>query len=69
MLAINGGEIKDYEGVNKSKLPQLPLICVNTTAGTGSELTIFSIITYEERHVKMALVEKNMTPIYVVNDG
>lgn len=68
-MHTNGGEIKDYEGINKSKLPQLPLICVNTTAGTGSELTIFSIITDEERHVKMALVEKNMTPMCAVNDG
>lgn len=34
ILSTNGGEIKDYEGVNKSKLPQLPLICINTTAGT-----------------------------------
>lgn len=35
---------------------------------SGSELTIFSIITDEERHVKMALVDKNMTPICAVND-
>ncbi|WP_270940983.1 L-threonine dehydrogenase [Romboutsia lituseburensis] len=68
ILATNGGDIKDYEGVNKSKLPQLPLICVNTTAGTASEMTIFCIITDEDRHVKMALVDKNMTPICAVND-
>ncbi len=68
LLATNGGDIKDYEGVNKSKLPQLPLICVNTTAGTASEMTIFSIITDEQRHIKMALVDKNMTPICAVND-
>lgn len=69
ILATNEGEIKDYEGVNKSKVAQLPLICVNTTAGTGSEMTIFCIITDEERHVKMALVDKNMTPICAVNDS
>ena len=68
LLATNGGDIKDYEGVNKSKLPQLPLICINTTAGTASEMTIFCIITDEERHVKMALVDKHMTPICAVND-
>lgn len=68
ILATNGGDIKDYEVVNKSKLPQLPLICVNTTAGTASEMTIFCIITDEDRHVKMALVDKNMTPICAVND-
>ena len=68
LLATNGGDIKDYEGVNKSKLPQLPLICINTTAGTASEMTIFCIITDEDRYVKMALVDKNMTPICAVND-
>ena len=68
LLATNGGDIKDYEGVNKSEHPQLPLIAINTTAGTASEMTIFSIITDEERHIKMALVDKNMTPVMAVND-
>lgn len=68
LLASNGGEIKDYEGVDKSKKPQLPLVAINTTAGTGSEMTIFAIITDEDRHVKMALVDKHMTPIIAVND-
>lgn len=68
LLATNGGNIGDYEGVNKSKKPQLPLVTINTTAGTASEMTIFSIITDEERHIKMALVDKHMTPIIAVND-
>lgn len=69
LLATNSGDIKDFEGVNKSKHPQLPLIAINTTAGTGSEMTIFSIITDEQRHIKMALVDKHMTPIISVNDA
>ncbi|TBX15223.1 L-threonine dehydrogenase [Clostridium perfringens] len=68
LLATNGGEIKDYEGVDKSKKPQLPMIGINTTAGTGSEMTLFAIITDEERHIKMALVDKHLTPIIAVND-
>ena len=68
LLATNGGSIKDYEGVNMSSKPQLPLIAINTTAGTASEMTIFSIITDEDRHVKMALVDKHMTPVMAVND-
>lgn len=69
LLATNGGDIKDYEGLNKSSKPQLPLVCVNTTAGTASEMTIFSIITNEETHVKMALVDKHFTPIMGINDA
>ena len=68
LVATNGGNIRDYEGVNKSSKPQLPLISINTTAGTASEMTIFAIITDEERHVKMAIVDKNVTPILAVND-
>ena len=68
LLATNGGEIKDYEGVDKSKKPQLPMVGINTTAGTGSEMTLFAIITDEERHIKMALVDKRLTPIIAVND-
>ncbi len=68
ILATNGGDIRDYEGVHKSAKPQLPLVAINTTAGTASEMTIFSIITDEERHIKMALVDKHMTPIIAVND-
>ena len=44
------------------------LIAINTTASTASEMTIFSIITDEDRHVKMALVDKHMTPVMAVND-
>ncbi|EHK2306117.1 L-threonine dehydrogenase [Clostridium perfringens] len=69
LLATNGGEIKDYEGVDKSKKPQLPMVGINTTAGTGSEMTLFAIITDEERHIKMALVDKHLTPIIAVNDS
>ncbi|MGL5416452.1 MAG: iron-containing alcohol dehydrogenase [Clostridium sp.] len=68
ILATNGGEIKDYEGVNKSKKPQLPMLGINTTAGTGSEMTSFAIITDEKRHIKMALVDEHLTPIIAVND-
>lgn len=68
LVATNGGNIKDYEGVHVSKKPQLPLIAINTTAGTASEMTIFSIITDEERHVKMAIVDKHVNPVLAIND-
>lgn len=69
LVAANGGEIKDYEGVNVSRKPQMPLVAINTTAGTASEITRFCIITDEERHVKMAIVDKNTTPVMSVNDS
>ncbi|MDK9790157.1 iron-containing alcohol dehydrogenase [Vibrio sp. D431a] len=68
LLATNGGTIHDYEGVNRSKYPQLPLIAINTTAGTASEITRFCIVTDPERHIKMAIVDVNVTPTMSVND-
>lgn len=68
LVATNGGKIEDYEGLDKSKKPQLPLIAINTTAGTASEMTRFTIITDETRHVKMAIVDKNVTALLSVND-
>ncbi|WP_193014143.1 MULTISPECIES: L-threonine dehydrogenase [Gammaproteobacteria] len=69
LVAANGGKIADYEGVDRSAKPQLPLISINTTAGTASEMTRFCIITDTARHIKMAIVDKNVTPILSVNDS
>ena len=68
LVAANGGNIQDYEGLDQSAKPQLPLVAINTTAGTASEMTRFCIITDESRHVKMAIVDKHTTPILSVND-
>lgn len=68
LVASNGGKIADYEGVDRSAKPQMPLVAINTTAGTASEMTRFCIITDEARHIKMAIVDKHVTPILSVND-
>lgn len=64
----NGGAIKDFEGVNKSTKPMPPFVAVNTTAGTASEMTRFTIITDTDRHVKMAIVDWRVTPTVSIND-
>lgn len=69
LLAANGGEIAHYEGLNKSAKRSAPLIAINTTAGTGSELTRFCVITDEERHVKMTINDWHVTPIIAVSDA
>src|SRR3954463_10986463 len=52
-LLTNGGDIKDYWGVNKATRAMLPLIAVPTTAGTGSEAQSAALITDPETHAKM----------------
>ncbi|WEF28294.1 L-threonine dehydrogenase [Klebsiella aerogenes] len=69
LVAVNGGNIRDYEGVDRSSKPQLPMIAINTTAGTASEMTRFCIITDVDRHIKMAIVDKHVTPVLSVNDS
>lgn len=68
LVASNGGEIYDYEGVDKAKNALCPMIAVNTTAGTASEITRFCIITDTSRHVKMAIVDWRVTPSIAIND-
>ena len=68
LVASNGGNIRDYEGVDRSSNPLCPMIAVNTTAGTASEITRFCIITDTSRHVKMAIVDWRVTPQIAIND-
>ncbi len=68
ILVNNGGSIRDYEGLDKSKNPMPPFIAVNTTAGTASEMTRFTIITDTDRHIKMAIVDWHVTPTVSIND-
>ena len=57
-LITNGGKIEDYWGIGKASKPMLPLICVPTTAGTGSEAQSFAVIAHPTTHLKMACGDK-----------
>lgn len=69
LVKTNGGKINDYEGADQASKPQFPLIAINTTAGTASEMTRFAVITDEERHVKMVIATDCITPLMAVNDA
>ena len=68
IVATNGGNIRDYEGVDQSRMAMPPFIAVNTTAGTASEMTRFCIITDTSRKVKMAIVDWRVTPNVAIDD-
>lgn len=68
ILATNGGDIKDYEGIHISKKKATPIAAINTTAGTASEVTINYVITDEKRKLKMVMVDKNCLVSIAVND-
>ncbi|MCX2832166.1 iron-containing alcohol dehydrogenase [Microbulbifer thermotolerans] len=68
ILVTNGGKIQDYEGLDQLKAALPPFIAINTTAGTASEMTRFTIITNSSNHVKMAIVDWRVTPDVAIND-
>lgn len=67
-VASNGGNIREYEGLNKLKQALPPFLAINTTAGTASELTRFAIITNTDTHVKLAIVDWRLTARVAIND-
>lgn len=68
ILETNGGDIVNYEGIRKSKNKSVPIVAVNTTAGTASEVTINYVITDETRKIKMVMVDPNCLASVAVND-
>ena len=62
VMATNPGVIQQYMGADKVRQKGLPLFAVPTTAGTGSEATMFTIITDSEHDVKMLIGSPYLMP-------
>jgi alcohol dehydrogenase len=61
-VVSNGGTIQDYEGANLITSPLPPMIFLPSTAGSGSDISQFAIITDVGRKVKMSLISRSLTP-------
>lgn len=68
VIASYGGNITDYEGGGKVPGPVIPMIAIPTTAGTGSEVTSFSVITDHSRNYKLTVVSNYLLPAYAILD-
>ncbi|MGE6256683.1 iron-containing alcohol dehydrogenase [Heyndrickxia sporothermodurans] len=68
ILVSNGGPIQHYEGVDQIEFPLPPLIMVPTTAGSGSEVSQFSIIVDSKKKKKMTIVSKSLVPDIAIVD-
>ncbi|WP_173179705.1 iron-containing alcohol dehydrogenase [Desulfosarcina ovata] len=55
VLMTNGGDLQTWSEIRKFKNSVLPLICVPTTSGTGSEVTFEAVITNTKTHQKISI--------------
>ena len=62
IVASNGGNILDYEGVDEVLMPGPPLICIPTTAGSSADVSQFAIIKDTSSDIKRAIISKKVVP-------
>ncbi len=68
ILEAGGGHMRDYKVPNLADTSNLPIICVPTTAGTGSEVTRFTIVTDSANDEKMLIAGLGCLPMAAVVD-
>ena len=68
IMATHSGKIGDYAGIDTLSHPLPPIVSVNTTAGTGSEVTRHCVITDTKTHLKYVIVSWRNLPMVSIND-
>lgn len=68
VMVNNPGEITQYAGLNKLPNAGIPIVCVPTTAGTGSEVTIWTVISEKVNNRKFGIGGKYLAPTLALCD-
>jgi alcohol dehydrogenase len=68
VLARSPGPLPVYEGIERIPGTRDPLVCIATTAGTGSEVTRYVAVTDEARDRKMLITSWQLLPDVAVAD-
>lgn len=55
LMLNNSGDIREYVGIDLVPNPGVPVIAVPTTAGTGSEITIWSVLSDKKNNTKLSV--------------
>lgn len=74
LMMVNDGDLWDYafsaKGGHKPFVnPSAPLIAITTSAGTGSEVDMFSVISNDELEEKTGVFDVSMFPVLSVVDS
>ncbi|ARK28652.1 iron-containing alcohol dehydrogenase [Halalkalibacter krulwichiae] len=68
IMLNNDGDIIDYAGLNNVPNPSVPTICIPTTSGTGSEVTIWTVISDKDNNRKFGIGGKSIAPTMALCD-
>jgi aldehyde dehydrogenase (NAD+) len=68
ILLTEGGNLRDFNGVQLLSRPQTPHVVIPTTAGTGSEVTNAAVIMDKQRGQKRLVVENFNVPRLAILD-
>ncbi len=68
LLMTNKGSITDYFGTDKVKEPAIPVIAIPTTAGTGSEVTKYAVVTDRKKILKQIIGSFHISPVLAILD-
>jgi lactaldehyde reductase len=68
ILTANPSPSTAYSGIGKVKQPGVPLVAINTTAGTAAEMTSNAVIIDSQRQVKEVIIDTNIIPDIAVDD-
>ncbi|HVA45601.1 MAG TPA: iron-containing alcohol dehydrogenase [Pirellulales bacterium] len=67
-VLAHGGGPRDYVGENRVPGPVLPLVCIPTTSGTGSEVTAASVLTDTANQIKVGVLSNYLRPKLAIVD-
>ncbi len=67
-LLKHGGSPADFYGDEKIPGPIFPLICIPTTAGTGSEVSAAAVVTDTEKQIKVGILSNYLRPTVALVD-
>jgi alcohol dehydrogenase len=67
-VLTHGGDAAAYFGFDNIPAPVMPLVCISTTAGTGSEVSHAAVLTDTTQHIKVSTLSNYLRPAIALVD-